>query len=101
MPLSELKACYLVADEQKFMSIVLSHCHYSLTLGKGTEVYYDIPALERHFLNCFVHGKPLFDLRTASVVLQRKNIHTSKNFAAIRKNVYPQVLLCTCTLSLW
>ena len=87
LPLKDLQKCYLVADEQQFMSIVLSHCHYSLTRGKGTEVEYDIPALERHFLNRFVHGRPLFDLSTACVVLQRKNLHNSENFAAIRRNI--------------
>ncbi|XP_065899490.1 E3 ubiquitin-protein ligase rnf213-alpha-like isoform X3 [Dysidea avara] len=90
LPLKDLQKCYLVADEQQFMSIVMSHCHYSLTRGKGTEVEYDIPALERHFLNRFVHGRPLFDLSTACVVLQRKSLHNSTNFAAIRKNITPQ-----------
>ena len=74
------------------MSIVMSHCHYSFTLGKGHEVHYDLPALERHFLSRFVYGKPLFDLNTASVLQQRKDIHNSENFAAIRRNVYPQVI---------
>ena len=94
LPLKDLQKCYLVADEQQFMSIVMSHCHYSLTRGKGTEVEYDIPALERHFVNRFVHGRPLFDLSTACVVLQRKNIHNSTNFASIRKNISPQVCFC-------
>lgn len=65
----------------------MSHCHYSLTRGKGTEVHYDIPALERHFLSRFVHGRPLFDLNTALVVTQQKYIHSSENFAIIRKNI--------------
>ena len=73
------------------MVAVMSHCHYSLTRGKGTEVHYDLPALERHFLSHFVHGRPLFDLSTAPIVVQCRNIHSSENFAAIRKNIRPQV----------
>ena len=91
LPLHEVQSCYLVTNERQFMSIVMSHCHYSFTLGKGTEVHYDLPALERHFLNRFVYGKPLFDLNTACVLHQHKNIHNSENFAAIRRNVHPQV----------
>ena len=91
LPLKDIQKCYLVADEHQFMSIVMSHCHYSLTRGKGTEVEYDVPALERHFLNRFVHGRPLFDLSTACIVLQRKHVHNSTNFATIRKNIAPQV----------
>ena len=75
------------------MSIVMSHCHYSLTRGKGTEVHYDIAALERHFLSRFVHGRPLFDPGSAPTVVHCRNIHSSENFAAIRKNIRPQVIL--------
>ena len=75
------------------MSVVMSHCHYSLTRGKGTEINYDLPALERHFRNRCVHGRPLFDLNTACVVIQHKNLHTSENFAAVRRNISPQVHL--------
>ena len=91
LPLRDLQSCYLVAGKQQFMSIVMSHCHYSLTLGKGTEVHYDIAALERHFLSRFVHGRPRFDPSTAPIVDQCRNIHNSKNFANIRKNIRPQV----------
>ena len=98
LPLRDLQSCYLVADKQQFMSIVMSHCHYSLTRGKGTEVHYDIPALERHFLSRFVHGRPLFDLNTAPMVVQRKYIHSSENFITIRKSIYPQVRMCNIKL---
>ena len=91
LPLRDLQSCYLVANQHQFMSIVMSHCHYSLTRGKGTEVHYDIPALERHFLSRFVHGRPLFDLNTATIVVPRKYIHSSENFITIRKSIYPQV----------
>ena len=73
------------------MSMVMSHCHYSFTRGEGTKVNYDLHALERHFLTQFVYGKPLFDLRTACILHQCKYIHNSENFAAIRRNVHPQV----------
>ena len=91
LPLHELQSCYLVANERQFMSIVMNHCHYSITRGKAIEVHYDLPALEKHFLSRFVYGKPLFDLRTACVVHQHKYIHNSENFTAIRRNIHPQV----------
>ena len=91
LPLHEVQSCYLVANKQQFMSIVMSHCHYSFTRGKVTEVHYDLLALERHFLSRFVYGKPLFDLSTACILHQHKHIHNSENFAALRRNVHPQV----------
>ena len=80
------------------MSIVMSHCHYSLTRGEGTKVDYDIAALERHFLSRYVHGRPLFDLSTAPIVAHSRNIHCSENFAIIRKNICPQVKHATTLL---
>ena len=80
----------------------MSHCHYSLTRGKGTEVNYDIAALERHFLSRFVHGRPLFDLNTAPIVIQCRNVLTSENFDTIRKNIRPQVMLTVyCNMHAW
>ena len=93
LPLRDLQSCYLVADKQQFMTTVMSHCHYSLTRGKGTEVHYDIQALERHFLSRFVHGRPLFDVSSANIVIQSKYIHSSKTFRAIRKTICPQVCM--------
>jgi len=89
--LKDLQKCHLVADMQQFMSIVMSHCHYSFTLGKGTQVDYDISALERHFISSLVHGRPQFDLNSAIEVLRSRDIHTPANFAEIRQNVHPQV----------
>ena len=72
------------------MSIVLSHCHYSLVMGKAHEVSFDFPALEKHILNRFVIGKPLIIL-SIPCVTYRKDVYTADTFAAIRKKVAPQV----------
>ena len=72
------------------MSIVLSHCHYSLKHGKGQDVTYDFLALEKHIVDRFIYGKPYIQLELPQVVY-RKEVHTAEAFANIRKNVQPQV----------
>ena len=81
--------------EHQLLSIVLSHCNYSLTFGKGQEIKYDHEALEKHILDQFIHGKPKI-LSDIPHVVYRKDIYTTVTFAAVRKKVKKQVR-CTFT----
>ena len=63
---------------------------YSLRLGEGQNVTYDLPTLEKHILNRFIYGKPLI-LSDIPQVQYRKDVYTSSNFAVIRRTVEPQV----------
>jgi hypothetical protein len=72
------------------MSVVLSHCHYSLKLGKAHTVYYDYQALEKHILDKFIYGKPII-LSDIPQVVYRRDIYTTATFNRIRKRVHPQV----------
>ena len=49
--------------------MVYAHCNYSLEIGKGTEVSYNLPALERQLIEIFVRGKPYVDIKV--VVLHK------------------------------
>ena len=73
------------------MSVVLSHCRYSLKLGEAHTVHYDHQALEKHFLDKFVYGKPEISREETLQVLYRKDIHTTATFDQVRKKVYRQV----------
>ena len=91
VPVSHIQHCHLLEYEHQLLSIVLSHCHYSLEHGKGQNVTYDLPALEKHVVDRFIHGKPLIQLEIPQVVY-RKDVYTAETFANIRKNVSPQVI---------
>ena len=77
--------------EHQLLSIVLSHCNYSLTFGKGQSIKYDHAALQKHTLDRFIHGKPKI-LSDIPHVVYRKDIYTTVTFAAVRKKVKNQVL---------
>ena len=90
VPIICVQQCHLLDYEQQVLSIVLSHCHYSLTFGKGHSVSYDHQALEKHIMNRFVYGKPLI-LSDIPQVVYRRDVYTAVTFASIRKKVKPQV----------
>ena len=90
VPLPYIHDCHLLIYEHQLPSIILSHCQYSLEVGKGQDVSYDWPALEKDILGRFIHGKPLIQSDIPQVVY-RKDIYTAATFAAVRKKVEPQV----------
>ena len=90
VPITHLHRCHLLDYEHQLPSIILSHCHYSLKVGKGQDVKYDHQALEKHILNLFIHGKPLI-LPDIPQVVYKKDIYTTATFADVRKKVEPQV----------
>ena len=76
--------------EHQLLSIVLSHCNYSLTFGKAQDIEYDHAALQKHILDRFIHGKPRI-LSDIPHVVYRKDVYTTVTFAAVRKKVKKQV----------
>ena len=90
VPITHIHRCHLLDYEQQLQSIILSHCHYSLTVGKGQDIKYDLPALEKHILNRFIYGKPMILLDIPHVAY-RKDVYTAETFLAIRQKVKPQV----------
>ena len=90
--LPHIHKCHLLDYQNQLQSILLSHCHYSLRLGQGREVSYDLPALEKYILDRFIHGKPTILVDIPHVSYQ-EDIYTAAKFAAVRKKVSPQVKL--------
>ena len=72
------------------MSVVLSHCCYSLRVGEAHTVQYDHQALEKHILDKFIHGKPRILRDEAQVVCRDTSTVT---FDVLRKKINPQVSL--------
>ena len=94
VPITHIHRCHLLDYEHQLQSIILSHCHYFLTVGKGQDIKYDLPALEKHILNRFIYGKPMILLDIPHVAY-RKDVYTAETFLAIRQKVQPQVI-ATC-----
>ncbi len=90
VPLRQIHRCHLLDYESQLLSIVLSHCHYSLTIGKGQKISYNLPALEKHIMDRFIHGKPLI-LSDIPQVVYRRDVYNASTFADIRSKVSPQV----------
>ena len=88
--LPHIHACHLLDYHSQLQSIILSHCHYSLRVGKGHEVSYDLAALEKHILDRFIHGKPTILIHIPHVSYQ-KDVYTETTFEDIRKKLAPQV----------
>lgn len=90
--LSLIHCCHLFDYEQQIMSIILSHCHYSLHVGQGQDVTYDFAALEKHIIDRIIQGKPKIipDMINVSYT---KDTFTATNFFAIRSKVQAQVII--------
>lgn len=90
VPITHIHRCHLLDYEHQIVSIVLSHCQYSLKVGEAHSVQYDHQALEKHILDKFIHGKPII-LSDIPQVVYRKDIYTTVTFNAVRNKVGPQV----------
>ena len=95
VPLPLIHRCHLLDYEQQLLSIVLSHCHYSLCVGQGQDVKYDLAALEKHIFDRFIQGKPKI-LSFMVDVSYTKDAYTATNFTAVRTKCRDQV--CTWCL---
>ena len=93
VPVSHIQLCHLLDYEHQLLSIVLSHCRYLLRHGHGQDIRYDLPALEKHIVDRFIHGKPLLMLEIPQVVY-RRDVYTATSFANIRKKVSPHTQYC-------
>ena len=95
VPLPLIHRCHLLDYEQQLLSIVLSHCHYSLCVGQGQDVKYDLAALEKHIFDRFIQGKPKIQSFMVDVSYT-KDAYTAANFTAVRTKCRVQV----CSLCL-
>jgi len=87
IPLSQLQACHVISYEHKLISIILTHCQYSLQYGKGTEVKYDYGAIERDLFDKFIFGKPLILVDKMPRVVLRKDAHDATFYESVLNKV--------------
>ena len=65
VPMEEVTKAQLVAYdvERDLMPLVFAHCDYSLAVGEGTKITYNLQALERQIIDRFLVGKPHVDMK--------------------------------------
>ncbi|XP_078574614.1 E3 ubiquitin-protein ligase rnf213-alpha-like [Branchiostoma floridae x Branchiostoma japonicum] len=68
------------------MPLVLSHCNYSLAIGKGTQVGYDFAALEKQLIDRFLCGKCKL-VEKCETFQFRQEARDVTMFAALRKQI--------------
>jgi hypothetical protein len=90
--LQHIHMCHLIDYYSQLQSILLSHCHYSLRVGRGHNISYNLPTLQKHLLDRFIFGRPRILVDIPHVSYQ-KDIYTTATFATVRKTVAQQVTL--------
>lgn len=93
IPIAHIHRCHLLSYEHQIVSVVLSHCCYSLRVGEAHTVQYDHQALEKHILDKFIHGKPRILSDEAQVVCRDTSTVT---LDVVRKKISPQVRIDKC-----
>ena len=60
IPMREITSTQLISYdlEKNLIPLVLSHCNYSLEVGKGCDISYDFAGIERQLVDRFLTGKP-------------------------------------------
>ena len=68
VPIDFVTRSHLVAYdvERDLMPLVLAHCDYSLSVGQGTNITYNLAALERQIVDRFVNGKAHVEMKVMS-----------------------------------
>lgn len=84
--LQHIHMCHLIDYYSQLQSILLSHCHYSLRVGRGHDISYDLPALQKHLVDRFIFGRPRILVDIPHVSYQ-KDVYTTATFATVRKTV--------------
>ncbi|XP_019643756.1 PREDICTED: E3 ubiquitin-protein ligase rnf213-alpha-like [Branchiostoma belcheri] len=68
------------------MPLVLSHCNYSLAIGKGTQVGYDFAALEKQLIDRFLCGKCKIEEQCETFQF-RQEARDVAMFSAVRRQI--------------
>jgi len=86
VPITHIHHCHLLDYENQIISVVLSHCCYSLRVGEAHTVQYNYEAIEKQIMDKFIYGKPIILVDIPQVVY-RKDIYTTVTINAVRKKI--------------
>ncbi|XP_077862842.1 E3 ubiquitin-protein ligase rnf213-alpha-like [Saccoglossus kowalevskii] len=89
----DLTPAHLIAydPEKDLLPIVLSHCSYSLQVGHGTLVEYNLSGLERQLEERFIHGKAKIKRKIEQLVF-RQDSRDAAVFESLRNRIQQESL---------
>ena len=91
VPLVKVQPFHMVSYEGEIDSVILTHCRYSLSFGKGQEVEYDFAAIEKHIYDRFLVTKPEMNRRSQPLMVYTSDIIRRDVFQQLKGNLKPQV----------
>jgi hypothetical protein len=93
VPLEFVTSAHLVAYdvEKDLMPLVLAHCDYSLSVGQGTNITYNLPALEKQIVDRFVNGKAHVEMKDCRIAF-RKDVYNSSLFVRLQQRIRQEEL---------
>ncbi|XP_065845272.1 E3 ubiquitin-protein ligase rnf213-alpha-like isoform X2 [Oscarella lobularis] len=93
IPMREITSTQLISYdlEKNLIPLVLSHCNYSLEVGKGCDISYDFAGIERQLVDRFLTGKPQIQFEAREFSFSG-DLYTTALFVKIRHKV-PQANL--------
>ncbi|XP_062507501.1 E3 ubiquitin-protein ligase rnf213-alpha-like isoform X2 [Corticium candelabrum] len=86
--MADMTVAHLIAYdvERDLMPLIFAHCDYTLAVGEGTKITYNLLALERQIADRFIVGKPHIDMEVCSVSY-RKDVYNMALFARLTQRV--------------
>ncbi|XP_006813927.2 E3 ubiquitin-protein ligase rnf213-alpha-like [Saccoglossus kowalevskii] len=85
---SDLTPAHLIAydPDKDLLPLVLSHCNYSLEVGKGSVIEYDLDTLERQLEERFIIGKAKIERKTEQLLF-RQDSRDAAVFETIKQKI--------------
>ncbi|XP_077980129.1 E3 ubiquitin-protein ligase rnf213-alpha-like [Glandiceps talaboti] len=77
--------------DDDLLPVIYSHANYSLKMGKGMSVEYELRALQKHIEDRFLRGKPLI-LEDFDIFTFRQDFRNAEKFDKLKKRVHQEKL---------
>ena len=94
VPITHIHDCHLLIYEQQLPSIILSLCHYSLVVGKGQDVSYDLSALEKLLRSTSWIGSSMASQSSSQTSPKRIYTHYIKDIGLPKGYIHCSYLCC-------
>ena len=83
----------MIEFEEHIQPLLLSHAHYSLALGQGTQIRYDFEGVEKQLMEQLIQSKPLIAAEHLRFEYSREAYNLGV-FEQVRHKVQQVSVLC-------
>ena len=95
VPVKHVQHCHLVEYQQQLLSMVLSHCQYTLNHEQDQQLTYEFAALQKRFVDRFIHGRPTIKFE----IMEVKYREEAYSIANVKRAVEPKVSIKVCKMN--